>query len=83
MKSAEKALALDEDDSWILGIFGQGLMAQKRDEEAEIYQQRALTLNPNDAEVVALYSPTLVYLGRWQEGLEWIDKARRILCFQK
>jgi adenylate cyclase len=81
MESAEKALALDEDDSWILGIYGQGLIARRRDEESEIYQQRALALNPNDAEVVALYSPTLVYLGRWQEGLEWIDKARRLNPF--
>jgi tetratricopeptide (TPR) repeat protein len=81
LKSAETALALDENDSRTQGIMGQVLIMVDRDQEAESHFRRAVALNPNDAEVAALLAPTLVYFGRWQEGLEWIDKAKRLNPF--
>jgi adenylate cyclase len=78
LRSIEKSISLDDDDSWSHGIYSQILIMRKRYDEAEIQFERALALNPNDAEVAALWSPTLVYLGRWEEGLEWIDTAKRL-----
>ena len=72
---------MDDDDSWSHGVFGQALRMRNREEEAEIQLRRALALNPNDADVAALWAVTLVYLGRWEEGLEWITKAKRLNPF--
>jgi len=50
----------------------------KKDDEAEIYFKRALALNPNDPDVAALFANILVYWGRWQESLTWINTAKRL-----
>ena len=46
--------------------------------EAEIHFKRALALNPNDADVAAVFANILVYWGRWREALTWIDRAERL-----
>lgn len=54
---------------------------ETNDKEAEIHYRRGIELNPNDVEVVALFAPTLVYFGRWREGLEMITAAKRLNPF--
>ena len=54
---------------------------ETNDKEAEIHYRRGVELNPNDVEVVALFAPTLVYFGRWREGLEMITAAKRLNPF--
>ncbi len=80
-KSVEAALALDDDDSWSHGILGWALFLRCQDEESEIHLQRAVTLNPNDADAAAYLGCILVYFGRWEEGLDWISKAKRLNPF--
>jgi adenylate cyclase len=80
-KSVEAALGLDDGDSWSHGILGWALYLHHQDEESEIHLRRALTLNPNDANAAAYFGLLLVYLGRWEEGLDWITKAKRLNPF--
>ncbi len=77
----EAALALDDGDSWSHGILGWAHFLNRRDEECEIHLQRALTLNPNDANAAAYFGCMLVYFGRLEEGLDWINKAKRLNPF--
>src|SRR5262249_15085979 len=42
---------------------------------------RALALNPNDADVAAVFANILVYWGRWREALGWIETAKRLNPF--
>jgi tetratricopeptide (TPR) repeat protein len=54
---------------------------ERQDDKAEAHFQRALSLNPNDADVAAYWSDVLVYLGRTEEALRFISKARRLNPF--
>ncbi len=74
----ERALSLDNNDSWTHGILGFVLFIHREDEEAESHFRRAIALNSNDADVAAFMCDFLVYMGRCEEGLEWIAKAKRL-----
>ncbi len=77
-ESAETALALDDTDGWPHLMLGYALFLRGQDDETEIHFRRAISLNPNDADGIAFMANTLVYLGRWEEGLDYIAKAMRI-----
>ena len=77
-KSADTALALDEEDSWAHGIFSWALLLRRQDEQCEYHLKRALELNPNDANAAAYYGSALVYFGRSEEALDWIAKALQL-----
>ncbi len=62
-------------------IFAQLLFLRKEDDKAEIHFNRALALNPNDADVAAVFANILVYWGRWREALTWIGAAKRLNPF--
>jgi tetratricopeptide (TPR) repeat protein len=81
MKSIENAIALDDDDSWYHAIICQTLFMLGRDDEAEIHFKRGSALNPNDAETAAAMVPYLVYSGRYEEGLDFITRAKRLNPF--
>ncbi len=80
-KSAESALALDDEDSWSRGMLGLVHFLRRQDEESEIQFRRAISLNQNNADTIAFFGNVLVYLGRWEEGLDCITKARRLNPF--
>ncbi|MBR0874720.1 winged helix-turn-helix domain-containing protein [Bradyrhizobium tropiciagri] len=77
----ETALDIDDGDAWSHGVFAQLLFLRKEDAKAEIHFSRALALNPNDADVAAVYANILVYWGRWREALTWIGTAKRLNPF--
>jgi Tfp pilus assembly protein PilF len=81
LKLAGKALTLDGDDGWSHGVLAQALFLARRDEEAQIHFRRALALNPNDADISAVFANILVYWGRVDEALEWIAVAKRLNPF--
>jgi TolB-like protein len=81
LRSIETALDIDDDDAWSHGVFGQLLFLQRMDGRAEVHFHRALTLNPNDADVAAVYANILVYWGRWREALTSIETAKRLNPF--
>jgi Tfp pilus assembly protein PilF len=78
LREAETAFDLDNNDAWSHGVFAQLLFLRKQDDKAETHFKRALALNPNDADVAAVFANILVYWGRWQEALTWIGTAKRL-----
>jgi TolB-like protein len=77
----EIALDIDDCDAWSHGVFAQLLFLRHEDDKAEIHFNRALALNPNDADVAAVFANILVYWGRWREALVWIGAAKRLNPF--
>ena len=75
LQEIETALDIDDGDAWSHGVFGQLLFLLQEDDRAEIHFNRALALNPNDADVAAVFANILVYWGRWREALTWIEAA--------
>jgi TolB-like protein len=81
LREIETALDIDNGDAWSHGVFAQLLFLLKEDAKAEIHFSRALALNPNDADVAAVFANILVYWGRWHEALIWIGTAKRLNPF--
>lgn len=81
LREIEAALDIDDGDAWSHGVFAQLLFLLKEDAKAEIHFSRALALNPNDADVAAVFANILVYWGRWREALTWIGMAKRLNPF--
>jgi adenylate cyclase len=74
VEELQHALGLDENDSDVHRILAAVNLAAHHDHEKAFYhQERALTLNPNDDQ-----GEILTWLGRPEEGIEWIQKAMRL-----
>jgi adenylate cyclase len=81
VKELETALALDENDSDVHRVLAAvGLLFNDFD-KAEHHQAIALRLNPNDDLIVVQNGEVLTWVGRAEEGIEWIKKAMRINPF--
>ncbi|HXW20745.1 MAG TPA: adenylate/guanylate cyclase domain-containing protein, partial [Roseiarcus sp.] len=73
------ALALDDNDSDVHRILAAVTLAAYHDHEKAFYhQERALNLNPNDDLIVVQQGEILTWLGRPEEGVDWILKAMRL-----
>ena len=76
---AKKAVALDPSDGynhWVLGAMY--FLVKQQPEEGAAEYERALTLNPNDADILAHWGWILAFLGRAEEGIEMAHKAMRL-----
>ena len=76
--NAKKALALDENDMECLRILCEINMEQEDLDKAEHYHDRAFALNPNDPRMLAQRGELMVWLGRPEEGAEWVQKAMEL-----
>ncbi len=76
-ESINRALALDDDDSFIRTVHAYTLRRDGRPEEAEMQFEKAVELNPNDAIATAWLAEFLVSRGRSGEALQWVEKAIR------
>jgi adenylate cyclase len=72
------ALALDDNDSDVHRILAALNLASNDHERAAYHQERALALNPNYDLVVVQQGELLTWLGRPEEGIDWIKKAMRL-----
>ena len=72
------ALGLDDNDSDVHRILAAVNLACDDHEKAQFHQARALGLNPNNDLILVQNGELLTWLGRPQEGLEWILKAMRV-----
>jgi TolB-like protein/Tfp pilus assembly protein PilF len=75
---AKKAVELDENESMCQAVLGWLHLMRRSFELAEQYHRRAIEMNPSNPQHLADMGSLLVYLGRPEEGLEWLNRARRI-----
>ena len=76
---AKKAVALDDSDSethWALGFVY--FYGRHQYEEGVAEYEKALALNPNQADILANWGEVLAFLGRAEEGIEVIQEAMRL-----
>jgi adenylate cyclase len=82
MRTAEEelrtALALDDNDADVHRILAAMNINFNDHDKAMYHQERALQLNPNNDLIVVQHGEMLTWLGRPQEGIEWIRKAMRL-----
>ena len=72
------ALTLDDNDSDVHRILAAVNVVQNNLDQAVYHQERALSLNPNNDLIVVQQGEILTWLGRAEEGVEWIKKAMRL-----
>ena len=78
---ARQAVSLDEGDARGHARVGFVSLYQKHHEASINSYQRALQLNPNDAEVIADLADTYAHSGRSEEAIELIKKAMHLNPF--
>ncbi|GAB2175921.1 adenylate/guanylate cyclase domain-containing protein [Dongia sp. agr-C8] len=74
----ERAAALDDNDSDVHRISAAIAVARNDLDKASYHQERALNLNPNDDLIVVQQGELLTWLGRAEEGIDWIRQAMRL-----
>ncbi|SDJ12776.1 MULTISPECIES: adenylate/guanylate cyclase domain-containing protein [Bradyrhizobium] len=74
----EIALKLDDNDSDVHRILAALNLNRDDHDKASYHQERALALNPNYDLVVVQQGELLTWLGRPEEGIDWIKKAMRL-----
>jgi adenylate cyclase len=75
---AQIALTLDDNDSDVHRILAAINLAHGDHEKAQYHQERALSLNPNNDLILVQQGELLMWLGRPEDGIEWIRKAMRL-----
>lgn len=74
----DKALALDDNDADVHRILAAVNITRGDMNRARYHQERALALNPNYDLAVVQMGELLTWLGRAEEGVEWIRKAMKL-----
>jgi adenylate cyclase len=72
------ALALDDNDADVHRILAALKLNFNEHDKAAYHQERALSLNPNSDLIVVQQGEVLTWLGRPEEGIEWIRRAMRL-----
>jgi adenylate cyclase len=78
VQELETALALDANDSDVHRILAAVNLLRNDHDKAMYHQERALALNPNSDLIVVQQGEMLTWLGRADEGVEWIRKAMQL-----
>ena len=72
------ALALDDNDADVHRILAAIKLNFNEHDKALYHQERALSLNPNSDLIVVQQGEVLTWLGRPEEGIEWVRRAMRL-----
>jgi adenylate cyclase len=72
------ALSLDDNDADVHRILAAMNVIYNELDKALYHQERALNLNPNSDLIVVQQGEVLTWLGRPQEGIDWIRRAMRL-----
>jgi adenylate cyclase len=72
------ALGLDESDSDVHRILAAWNLVQRHYDKAMYHEERALALNPNNDLIVVQQGELLTWLGRPEEGIDWIRRAMQL-----
>jgi adenylate cyclase len=74
----QTALALDDNDSDVHRILAAWNLVQHNYDKSLYHQERALGLNPNNDLIVVQQGEILTWLGRPEEGIDWIRRAMQL-----
>ena len=72
------ALALDDNDADVHRILAALNLIFNAHDKAIYHQDRALSLNPNSDLIVVQQGEVLTWLGKAEEGIDWIRRAMRL-----
>jgi adenylate cyclase len=75
---ARRATAIDRLDARGFAELGNAKLYKKQLDEALAEYAHALTLNPNDSDIIAEYADALVYAGQPRKSVELLEKAMRL-----
>jgi TolB-like protein/class 3 adenylate cyclase/predicted Zn-dependent protease len=75
---AKKAVALDDSDYMGHWYLGRALIAKKEFDQGLAEYEKAMTLNPNEADLMAHKGLALTWVGRPEEAIAWVKKAMRL-----
>jgi len=75
---AARAAKLDSTDAMVEIVLGRIMLYRRRFDEAAAHVDRALALNPSDADVLAHGALCRAYLGDGANGMELAEKASRL-----
>jgi len=75
---AERALDADDGDAMVQSSAATAYLNLGEHALAQAHIERALSLNPNDVEVLYRMGAVATYLGNPDDGLEWMQKAMRL-----
>ncbi len=78
IEAIQRALSLDENNVECHRLLCEVLMEQHQLDQSVVHGERAFALNPNDPRLVAQQGELLTWLGKPEEGAEWIKKAARL-----
>jgi adenylate cyclase len=74
----DQALSRNENDVECHRLLCEVRMESRQLDQAESHSDRALQMNPNDPRIVAQRGELLTWLGRPEEGVEWIERAMQL-----
>ena len=74
----DRALALDESDADVHRIYAAVQLTRLNFDKAWMHQEKALALNPNYDLSVVQHGELSTWMGRPEEGIEWIQKAMEL-----
>src|SRR5208337_1858027 len=74
----QTALSLDDNDADVHRILAAVKLNFNEHDKAVYHQERALSLNPNSDLIVVQQGEVLTWLGRPEEGIEWVRRAMRL-----
>ncbi len=78
VEELQTALALDDNDSDVHRTLAAVSITYGDHDKAAYHQERGLSLNPNYDLLVVQQGELLTWLGRPEEGIEWIKRAMRL-----
>ncbi len=78
LEELQTALALDDNDADVHRILAALKLNFNEHDKAAYHQERALSLNPNSDLIVVQQGELLTWLGRPEEGIDWVRRAMRL-----
>jgi adenylate cyclase len=75
---AKKAVQLDENESMGHLVLGRVHLKRRSFDLAEAHYRRAVEMNPNNPTNMADMGDLLTHLGRPEEAIAWLEKAKRV-----